>query len=87
MTTEATERFRARLAIELAPFLQPGVTIVDVGTDDGPPAVVWVTLEAGSKRWSLAGEVETVLSAWNGLLRRASEDRLAGAFHEVVGSS
>ncbi len=82
---DAEARFAERLVEELEPVLGVGVIVKDVEiSGDGPVSVRIACLSEGGIH-DIDVEAESVLAAYQDLVRQAAAVRLAAAFWQIVG--
>ena len=82
---EADEHFASRLADDLAPYLGPEISLVelDIGEPDAAPARLRATCAFAGGSEILETEGETRLDAYNQLILRAAELRLVVAIRHM----
>jgi hypothetical protein len=82
---EAEARFAERLVEELEPILGVGIVVDDVEIEGDGPVRVHMTCLSEGRVHEIDVEADSLIAAYQDLVRRAAEVRLAAAFWQIVG--
>jgi hypothetical protein len=82
---EAEARFAERLVAEIEPVLGVGIVVQDVEIEGAGPVHVHLTCLSEGRIHEIDVEAESLIAAYQDVVRTAAEVRLADAFWRIVG--